>query len=63
MALFLLAASCGWAMPEKRKHTRPPYVGPRKTVEGIWRPFQPTVSNNAKPAARPSGLYGHIVVR
>jgi hypothetical protein len=66
MAVLFLAACAGWAQttPAKRKHTRPPYSGPRKAGTGHKKPLPDLGSHKHKAGgsiqkAKP----GHIIVR
>ena len=66
MATLFLAASAGWAQTTqtKRKHTRPPYSGPRKEGTGHKKPR--TAFDSSKHKTGDSKLKakpGHIIVR
>ncbi len=60
MLLLLLAASALWALPSDRKHTRPPYNGPRQKVN---KPNLPAHPPKGKTSPHPKGQSGHIIVR
>jgi hypothetical protein len=67
-ALFLLACSFGWAQtaspdaPRHRRHTRPPYSGPKELMgQKPNLPHRPKPVG--KPGSRPVRKSDHIIVR
>jgi hypothetical protein len=59
--LFFLASSL-WALPAHRKHARPPYNGPGKTVKNSAhspRPFP----RNGKSAPHQTGPSDNFIIR
>jgi hypothetical protein len=67
-ALFLLASAFSWAQtaspdaPKHRRHTRPPYSGPRKSP-GPKPSLPHRPKPTGKPGSRPVGKLDHIIVR
>jgi len=69
MACAFLAASGGWAQTAQntRKHTRPPYSGPRKGGKGLKKPplLGPSSHKKGKTGTQPNQKpkLDHIIVR
>ena len=67
-ALFFLAFSCALAQdasvtPPHRKHSRPPYSGPRKSGGKASLPRRPQALKNNSPAPVLKPGSDHILVR
>jgi hypothetical protein len=65
-ALFFLAFSAAWAQvpPPHRKHTRPPYSGPKKTgIKAKGPSHRPRTTKNLNSVPVPVPISNHIIVR
>ena len=68
MACAFLAVSGGWAQTAQnpRKHTRPPYSGPRKAGKGLKKPLPRVRASSKRKTGTPldqKPKSDHIIVR